>query len=374
NDSGFRTSLECVRVKVTVLPEYFEIVTLKCDVDTQSTPRKIVMMTSVAFSGPKQTVTPNSITKGLLMEEARGDMFAPQKRSMMMSPVNPPVNGGMAYSSSKRGPTLWISRKDHASEGKEAAARDQRLMVDILEDLTGETQTNSVYSNKEWIVADWGSAEWLNIFGRVQRETQDRDKNAAKLDKRVSEMNKGLRLAARGTADPKKRQGCAWPETDNTWELLENLHLRPGKAVKKRKGQYGGCNSQLNKKKNQQGLASTSDDASEKTDPTLNELSVRRFMKEVLKSGIVKRYIPDETTSNNQITKAADQNGTPDLDIVRIIKAVFFTLEFKLLSTCFGFIPTYRSDGEEVTVDNKFLRAHKLIDFYEQHITYKPKS
>lgn len=48
--------------------------------------------------------------------------------------------------------------------------------------------------------------------------------------------------------------------------------LRPGKAVKKRKGQYGGCNSQLNKKKNQQGLASTSDDASEKTDPTLNEL------------------------------------------------------------------------------------------------------
>ena len=42
-------------------------------------------------------------------------------------------------------------------------------MVDILEDLTGETQTNSVYSNKEWIVADWGSAEWLNIFGRVQR-------------------------------------------------------------------------------------------------------------------------------------------------------------------------------------------------------------
>ncbi|KAF2546132.1 hypothetical protein F2Q70_00022520 [Brassica cretica] len=50
------------------------------------------------------------------MEEARGDMFAPQKRSMMMSPVNPPVNGGMAYSSSKRGPTLWISSKDHASE------------------------------------------------------------------------------------------------------------------------------------------------------------------------------------------------------------------------------------------------------------------
>ncbi|WZZ60827.1 hypothetical protein YC2023_060934 [Brassica napus] len=179
------------------------------------------------------------------MEEARGDMFAPQKRSMMMSPVNPPVNGGMAYSSSKRGPTLWISRKDHASE--EAAARDQRLMVDILEDLTGETQTNSVYSNKEWIVADWG---------------------------------------------------CAWPETDNTWELLENLQsisasidaFEKWKAVKKRKGQYGGCNSQLNKKKNQQGLASTSDDASEKTDPTLNE-----------------------------------------------------------------------SDGEEVTVDNKFLRAHKVI-------------
>ncbi|KAF2555231.1 hypothetical protein F2Q68_00016687 [Brassica cretica] len=228
------------------------------------------------------------------MEEARGDMFAPQKRSMMMSPVNPPVNGGMAYSSSKRGKVLCVHlfRYHYSGERKEAAARDQRLMVDILEDLTSEAQTNSVYSNKEWIVADWGSAEWLNIFGRLRkktddknRETQDRDKNAAKLDKRVSEMNKGLRLAVRGTADPKKRQGwCAWPETDNTWELLENLQsisasidafekiLRPGKAGKKRKGQYEGCNSQLNKKKNQQGLTSTSDDASEKTDPTLNEL------------------------------------------------------------------------------------------------------
>ncbi|KAG2270893.1 hypothetical protein Bca52824_065448 [Brassica carinata] len=199
-------------------------------------------------------------------------------------------------------------------------------MVDILEDLTGETQTNSVYSNKEWIVADWG---------------------------------------------------CAWPETDNIWELLENLqsisasidafekcNLRPGKAVKKRKGQYGGCNSQLNKKKNQQGLTSTSDDASEKTDPTLNE----RFMKEVLKSGIVKRYIPDETTSNNQITKAADQNGTPDLDIVRIIKAVvgggrdwgstYITNNGQDSLVTFS---SLRSDGEEVTVDNKFLRAHKVI-------------
>ncbi|KAF2555228.1 hypothetical protein F2Q68_00016688 [Brassica cretica] len=84
-------------------------------------------------------------------------------------------------------------------------------------------------------------------------------------------------------------------------------------------------------------------------------------MKEVLKSGIVKRYIPDETLSNNQTTKAADQNGTPDLDIVRIIKAVVSERDTRLGHHSLVTFSSLRSDGEEVTVDNKFLRAHKVI-------------
>lgn len=135
------------------------------------------------------------------------------------------------------------------------------------------------------------------------------------------------------------------------------------KADKKRKSQYGGSNSQSKKKKQQKRLTSTSHDASERTDPTLNELKgqvtnsdgsgssqegeaaigsegdnartndllkgkrkeksgVRGVKRR--KASIVKKYmIPDETTtSNNQTTTATDQNETPNLDIVRIIKPV----------------------------------------------------
>ena len=134
------------------------------------------------------------------------------------------------------------------------------------------------------------------------------------------------------------------------------------KADKKRKSQYGGSNSQ-SKKKQQQPLTSTPPDASERTDPTLNELRGPPVInsdgagssqeggegigsegdnartngllegKRKEKSGvrgakrrksIAKKYtIPDETTtSNNQPTTATDQNETPNLDIVRIIKPV----------------------------------------------------
>ncbi|XP_013627065.1 PREDICTED: chromo domain-containing protein LHP1-like [Brassica oleracea var. oleracea] len=217
-----------------------------------------------------------------------------------------------------------------------------------------------------------------------------------------------------------------WPETDNTWEPLENLQSlsasidafekRLKKADKKRKSQYGGSNSQSKKKKQQKRLTSTSHDASERTDPTLNELKgqvtnsdgsgssqegeaaigsegdnartndlLKGKRKE--KSGvrgvkrrkpsIVKKYmIPDETTtSNNQTITATDQNETPNLDIVRIIKPVeVITSITNNVQDSLVTFSVQRADGEEVTVDNKFLRAHNhhlLLDFYEQHITYK---
>ncbi|RID68631.1 hypothetical protein BRARA_C00778 [Brassica rapa] len=219
-----------------------------------------------------------------------------------------------------------------------------------------------------------------------------------------------------------------WPETDNTWEPLENLQSlsasidafekRLKKADKKRKSQYGGSNSQ-SKKKQQQPLTSTPPDASERTDPTLNELRGPPVInsdgagssqeggegigsegdnartngllegKRKEKSGvrgakrrksIAKKYtIPDETTtSNNQPTAATDQNETPNLDIVRIIKPVeVITSITNNVQDSLVTFSVQRADGEEVTVDNKFLRAHNhhlLLDFYEQHITYNSES
>ncbi|KAF8085433.1 hypothetical protein N665_0667s0029 [Sinapis alba] len=196
-----------------------------------------------------------------------------------------------------------------------------------------------------------------------------------------------------------------WPETDNTWEPLKNLQsisasikayeksLKAGKGGKKRKGKSGGSNSQLKKKKKKQveatnevrgpvinsdgagssqeaggeGIGGSEGDDNARTNGLLKvkpkkKSGVRGAKRR--KSGIVKRYIPDETTTSN-------------LDIVRII----MPMEVSTSTTNNGqdslvTFSAMRSNGEEVTVDNKFLRAHNhhlLLDFYEQHITYKPE-
>ncbi|CAN7121523.1 unnamed protein product [Brassica rapa subsp. narinosa] len=159
-------------------------------------------------------------------------------------------------------------------------------------------------------------------------------------------------------------------------------------------------------------------------DPTLNELrgpgigcegdSVRAngFLKEFdknsgfigakrRKSGSVKRFKQDGTTSNNNNNHTTDQNLTPDLDsfgrmvephhnnnlsqkskaeeldIVRIIKPVRFSSSItnNVQDALVTFL-ALRSDGKEVTVDNRFLKAHNpllLIEFYEQHLKYNPE-
>lgn len=131
-------------------------------------------------------------------------------------------------------------------------------------------------------------------------------------------------------------------------------------SSRKRKGKHVGSNSQLKNKnkKKEQGLIGKE----KEHDPTLNELRgavvnsngagssqeggegigseggnarpngllrVTRKNKEGCVGGAkrrksaTERYIPDETiTTNNQITIATDQNETPDLDIVRILKPV----------------------------------------------------
>ncbi|CAN8255994.1 unnamed protein product [Cochlearia groenlandica] len=114
------------------------------------------------------------------------------------------------------------------------------------------------------------------------------------------------------------------------------------------------------------------------------------------KSGSVKRFKQDESANNNR----GDQNLTPDmatldsfdgiarignndlsqetktgeLDIAKILKPMSFTTSVtnNVQDVSVTFLAR-RSDGKEVMVDNKFLKAHNplmLIEFYEQHLKY----
>ncbi|KAG2279783.1 hypothetical protein Bca52824_051003 [Brassica carinata] len=125
------------------------------------------------------------------------------------------------------------------------------------------------------------------------------------------------------------------------------------------------------------------------------------------KSGSVKRFKQDGTTSNNNnnnhttTATTADQNLTPnldsfgrmvephhnnnlsqkskveELDIVRIIQPVRFSSSItNNVQDALVTFSALRSDGKEVTVDNRFLKAHNpllLIEFYEQHLKYNPE-
>ncbi|KAJ0231500.1 Chromo domain-containing protein LHP1 [Hirschfeldia incana] len=132
------------------------------------------------------------------------------------------------------------------------------------------------------------------------------------------------------------------------------------------------------------------------------------------KSGSVRRFKQDGTVSNNNnhITATTpDQNQTPELttldsfgrparigneytgalennnlsqkskveelDIVRIIKPVRFSSSItNNVQDALVTFSALRSDGKDVTVDNRFLKAHNpllLIEFYEQHLKYNPE-
>jgi hypothetical protein len=128
------------------------------------------------------------------------------------------------------------------------------------------------------------------------------------------------------------------------------------------------------------------------------------------KSGSVKRFKQDASTSNNHTTVMDHQNVAPELttldsfgriarigdeypgvsennngaqkskmeelDITKILKPMSFST--CLINNVQGAMVTFlalRSDGKEVMVDNRFLKAHNpllLIDFYEQHLKYNP--
>uniref|UniRef100_A0A1J3K1G3 Chromo domain-containing protein LHP1 n=1 Tax=Noccaea caerulescens TaxID=107243 RepID=A0A1J3K1G3_NOCCA len=128
------------------------------------------------------------------------------------------------------------------------------------------------------------------------------------------------------------------------------------------------------------------------------------------KSGSVKRFKQDASTSNNHTTITDHQNVTPELttldsfgriarigdeypgvsennnasqktkmeelDITKILKPMSFSTS--VTDNAQDVMVTFlalRSDGKEVMVDNRFLKAHNpllLIDFYEQHLKYNP--
>ncbi|KAJ4871113.1 Chromo domain-containing protein LHP1 [Raphanus sativus] len=194
---------------------------------------------------------------------------------------------------------------------------------------------------------------------------------------------------------------CGWAERHNTWEPIENLESISAsvdafeKRSRKRKGKHEKEHDPtLNELRgavvNSNGAGSSQEGGegigSEGGNARPNGLlRVTRKNKEGCVGGAkrrksaTERYIPDETiTTNNQITIATDQNETPDLDIVRILKPV--EVSNSITNNGQESLVTFsalRSDGEEVTVDNKFLRAHHhhlLLDFYERHITYRQEN
>ncbi|KAH0941088.1 hypothetical protein HID58_000725 [Brassica napus] len=62
DDSELKTMLECVNVAFTTWLHSRELVTLYCDVNTQSAPQNIIETKSAASSGSEQTATQDNKT------------------------------------------------------------------------------------------------------------------------------------------------------------------------------------------------------------------------------------------------------------------------------------------------------------------------
>ncbi|WZY68608.1 hypothetical protein YC2023_000848 [Brassica napus] len=63
DDSELKTMLECVNVAFTTWLHSRELVTLYCDVNTQSAPQNIIETKSAASSGSEQTATQDNKTE-----------------------------------------------------------------------------------------------------------------------------------------------------------------------------------------------------------------------------------------------------------------------------------------------------------------------
>ncbi|CAN6922400.1 unnamed protein product, partial [Brassica oleracea] len=62
DDSEFKTVFECVSVAFPTWSDSREIVTLNCDVNIQSAPRKLIETNPAASSGPERTAPQDSKT------------------------------------------------------------------------------------------------------------------------------------------------------------------------------------------------------------------------------------------------------------------------------------------------------------------------
>ncbi|CAA7061462.1 unnamed protein product [Microthlaspi erraticum] len=86
--------------------------------------------------------------------------------------------------------------------------------------------------------------------------------------------------------------------------------------------------------------------------------------------------IGDEYPGVSENNNGAQKSKMEELDITKILKPMSFST--CLINNVQGAMVTFlalRSDGKEVMVDNRFLKAHNpllLIDFYEQHLKYNP--
>ncbi|KAK7386232.1 hypothetical protein VNO78_26298 [Psophocarpus tetragonolobus] len=112
--------------------------------------------------------------------------------------------------------------------------------------------------------------------------------------------------------------------------------------------------------------------------------SVKRFKKELYVGGPVNTENPVGTavgTAEPAETMSADSAGNharPASNIVRILKPVGYSASVAsgAQDVLVTFVAT-KSDGTEVMVDNKYLKAFNpllLINFYEQHLRYSPTS
>ncbi|XP_018446134.1 chromo domain-containing protein LHP1-like [Raphanus sativus] len=85
-------------------------------------------------------------------------------------------------------------------------------------------------------------------------------------------------------------------------------------------------------------------------------------------------YPPGVLENDNNLSQKSKME---ELDIAKILKPVKFSSS--VTNNVQDVLVTFlalRSDGEEVMVDNRFLKAHNphlLIEFYEQHLKYNPE-
>lgn len=114
--------------------------------------------------------------------------------------------------------------------------------------------------------------------------------------------------------------------------------------------------------------------------------SVKRFTKESYAGELADTQNPADIpvgTVEQARTRNADSGGNnnhsrPASDIVRIVKPMGYSASVSggVQDVLVTFVAS-RSDGTEVMVDNKYLKAYYpllLINFYEQHLRYTPLS